>query len=54
MLQKGDVEPLVLRQRGAPAEAGHRALLLHGLGSSESCWDAFAAHRPPDLDLWTA
>ncbi|WP_162466920.1 alpha/beta fold hydrolase [Streptomyces taklimakanensis] len=54
MLQKGDVEPLVLRQRGAPAEAGHRALLLHGLGSSESCWDAFAAHRPSGLDLWTA
>ncbi|MFI8438010.1 alpha/beta fold hydrolase [Streptomyces sp. NPDC079020] len=36
------------------AQAGHRALLLHGLGSNESCWDPFVAHRPPGLDLWTA
>ncbi|MET8572123.1 alpha/beta hydrolase [Streptomyces sp. NPDC004783] len=54
MLRQGDVEPLVLRQRTASGEAGRRALLLHGLGSSESCWDAFVAHRPPGLDLWTA
>ncbi|MBB0229770.1 alpha/beta fold hydrolase [Streptomyces calidiresistens] len=54
VLRKGDVEPLVLRRLGAPAEAGPRALLLHGLGSAESCWNAFAEHRPPGLDLWTA
>lgn len=29
-------------------------LLLHGLGSGESCWDPFVAHRPPGLDLWSA
>ncbi|MET9921077.1 alpha/beta fold hydrolase [Streptomyces sp. NPDC059605] len=54
MFRNSDVEPLVLRRRGVPAQAGHRALLLHGLGSSESCWDPFIAHRPPGLDLWTA
>lgn len=54
MFRNSDVEPLVVRQRGVPAQAGHRALLLHGLGSSESCWDSFLAHRPPGLDVWTA
>lgn len=54
MLRSGDAEPLVLRRRSPSGEAGRRALLLHGLGSSESCWDAFVAHRPPDLELWTA
>ncbi|GAA2947662.1 hypothetical protein GCM10010518_38150 [Kitasatospora cinereorecta] len=37
-----------------PAQADHRALLLHGLGSGESCWDPFVARRPAGLDLWTA
>ncbi|MFD8519488.1 alpha/beta fold hydrolase [Streptomyces capillispiralis] len=54
MLRQGDVEPLVLRQRTGSGEAGRRALLLHGLGSSESCWDAFVEHRPPGLELWSA
>ncbi|MBT2428890.1 MULTISPECIES: alpha/beta fold hydrolase [unclassified Streptomyces] len=54
MFRDSDVEPLVLRQRGTSAQAGDRALLLHGLGSSESCWDPFVVHRPPALDLWTA
>ena len=54
MFQKDEVEPLVLRQRGAPGEPGPRALLVHGLGSSDSCWDDFVAHRPPGLDLWSA
>ncbi|MEV6958264.1 alpha/beta hydrolase [Streptomyces sp. NPDC051207] len=54
MLQEAHAEPLVLRQRCASAEAGTRALLLHGLGSSESSWDAFVEHRPPGLELWSA
>ncbi|MFF0506733.1 alpha/beta fold hydrolase [Streptomyces fimicarius] len=54
MFPNSDVEPLVVRQRGTSARADHRALLLHGLGSSESCWDSFIDHRPPELDLWTA
>jgi len=55
VLRDSDVEPLVLRRRGVPGpRPDHRALLLHGLGSGESCWDAFVAHRPPGLDLWTA
>ncbi|MEU5717257.1 alpha/beta hydrolase [Streptomyces sp. NPDC020403] len=54
MLRNSDVEPLVLRRRGVPAQADHRALLLHGLGSGENCWDPFVAHQPPGLDLWTA
>jgi pimeloyl-ACP methyl ester carboxylesterase len=54
VLQEANAEPLVLRQRCASAEAGTRALLLHGLGSSESSWDAFVEHRPPGLELWSA
>ncbi|MEC3979483.1 alpha/beta fold hydrolase [Amycolatopsis sp. H20-H5] len=49
-----DVEPLVLRQQDAFATGEHRALLLHGLGSSVSCWDAFLANSPANLDCWTA
>ncbi len=44
----------MLRQRATSGEAGRRALLLHGLGSSESSWDAFVEHRPAGLELWTA
>jgi pimeloyl-ACP methyl ester carboxylesterase len=54
VLPEGDVEPLVLRQRTVSGEAGRRALLLHGLGSSESCWDAFVDGRPAGLELWSA
>ncbi|MBU7597306.1 alpha/beta hydrolase [Streptomyces sp. P38-E01] len=44
----------MLRQHCASANAEHRALLLHGLGSSTRSWDTFLAHRPPSLEVWTA